>query len=274
MITCAISWRAASALLVLLLSLISLPTMASISSQLILHPTVSQSIKLGSTTIGRDKLYRAVQYFSRFLAWFLLARGHKDQAARWNALKSHLALARKLLRLGKPMEHLQAALRAVQAYSAAETGEQITTIGRQLAYFGYLTYDTVVWANAVKFINLKPDTAQKVNKTSNRFWLAGILLSITHGLLKAGRLANEAKKLRSRSGEKDVGAEADREMRQRTLDMARSVTRHQFIIDILDVWIPAANLGLVNLNDGVLGIFGFITSVMALRQQWHIAGKK
>ena len=36
----------------------------------------------------------------------------------------------------------------------------------------------------------------------------------------------------------------------------RAATRQQFIIDILDVWVPAANLGLVHVNDGVLGIFG------------------
>jgi peroxin-11B len=36
----------------------------------------------------------------------------------------------------------------------------------------------------------------------------------------------------------------------------RAATRQQFIIDSLDVWIPASGLGLVNLNDGVLGIFG------------------
>jgi peroxin-11B len=36
----------------------------------------------------------------------------------------------------------------------------------------------------------------------------------------------------------------------------RAATRQQFIIDILDVWLPASNLGLVNLNDGVLGVFG------------------
>ena len=39
--------------------------------------------------------YRAVQYFSRFLAWYLLTKGHKLEAARWNALKNHLALGRK-----------------------------------------------------------------------------------------------------------------------------------------------------------------------------------
>jgi peroxin-11B len=49
------------------------------------------------------------------------------------------------MRLGKPVEHLQAALRAAQ--STSEIGEQVATIARQLAYFGYLTYDAVVWVS-------------------------------------------------------------------------------------------------------------------------------
>lgn len=47
------------------------------------------------------------------------------------------------MRLFKPMEHLQAALRAFQSSTSAS--EQITTISRQLAYCGYLTYDMLVW---------------------------------------------------------------------------------------------------------------------------------
>ena len=39
-------------------------------------------------------------------------------------------------------------------------------------------------ANAIRFITLKPETSQKVQKISNRFWLAGILFSLTHGTLK------------------------------------------------------------------------------------------
>jgi peroxin-11B len=99
------------------------------------------------------------------------------------------------------LEHLQAALRAAQ--SAGDLKEQLTTIARQLGYFGYLAYDAVVWvcarhlrttntinlfphyqANAIKFIALKPETSQRVQKISNRFWLAGILFSLTHGILK------------------------------------------------------------------------------------------
>ena len=39
-------------------------------------------------------------------------------------------------------------------------------------------------ANAIRFITLKPETSQKVQKISNRFWLAGILFSLMHGVFK------------------------------------------------------------------------------------------
>jgi peroxin-11B len=48
-----------------------------------------------------------------------------------------------VLRLGKPLEHLQAALRAAQTTGGVK--EQLATIARQLGYFGYLTYDAVSW---------------------------------------------------------------------------------------------------------------------------------
>lgn len=59
------------------------------------------------------------------------------------------------MRLGKPVEHLQAALRAAQ--SPSELGEQLATIGRQLAYFGYLTYDAIVW------VSFLPSTTRPVS---------------------------------------------------------------------------------------------------------------
>jgi peroxin-11B len=239
--------------------------MASVASQVILHPTSSAALKVLGTTLGRDKIYRAAQYFARFYAWYLTSGGHKVEAVRWNALKGHLATARKLLRLGKPLEHLQAALRAAQ--STGDFKEQLTTIARQLSYFGYLAYDAVVWANTVKFITLKPVTSQKVQKISNRLWLSGIVFSMTHAVFKAGRLTKEAREIRGLD-EKNVGGDNARESRLRVLHAIRAATRQQFIIDILDVWLPASTLGLVKINDGVLGIFGFISSFLALRAHW------
>lgn len=47
------------------------------------------------------------------------------------------------------MEHLQAALRATNMNGPA--AEQITTIGRQLGYFGYLTHDALVWVRPLSY---------------------------------------------------------------------------------------------------------------------------
>lgn len=55
---------------------------------------ISHSVRTDESYII-SQLYRAIQYFSRVLAWYLLFKGKTDQAARWSALKNHLALARK-----------------------------------------------------------------------------------------------------------------------------------------------------------------------------------
>jgi peroxin-11B len=220
-----------------------------------------------STNLGRDKTYRALQYFARFYAYHLLTKGNKTDAARWTLLKAHLALARKLMRLGKPMEHAQAALKASNA--PGPTLETLTTVGRQIGYFGYLAYDAIVWANAVKFITLKPETAQKVQKTSNRFWFAGLIFSLIHGSIKGARLSSELKQLRSPSyGEKTVSSDADRAVKKQSLYNSQSAMRYQFVQDMLDIWLPASNLGLASVNEGLLGILGLVTSLMALNSQW------
>lgn len=240
--------------------------MASIATAVIFHPNVSRSVKLWSTTVGRDKTYRLIQYFSRFLAFHLVARGNVDLAARFNALKSALGSGRKMMRLFKPVEHLQAAVKATMA--AENPIEQFTTIGRQLSYFGYLSLDMIVWLNAIKFLRLTPEKAKKVNQTSQRFWLTGIAFSIICGLSKTARLAQDIQKLKAGTSEKAVVDEADRKVQIKTIAKARDATRYQLIIDGLDIWFPITGLELASLNDSTLGIFGVITSIMALRLNW------
>jgi hypothetical protein len=33
--------------------------------------------------------------------------------------------------------------------------------------------------------------------------------------------------------------------------------RYQLLIDVMDLWIPATGLGIVNFNDGVVGMLGY-----------------
>jgi peroxin-11B len=98
-------------------------------AHLILHPKISQSLKVLATTVGRDKVrphpllpegpvglhmsleadlgrlhasllqvYRLVQYVSRLIAWYILRSGGpmaKETAMRWDGLKAGLASGRK-----------------------------------------------------------------------------------------------------------------------------------------------------------------------------------
>lgn len=121
-----------------------------------------------------------------------------------------------MLRLAKPVEHLQAALRGTQ--TAGPLGEQLTTVARQLAYFFYLAYDAVVWANAIKFINLSPEKAQRVNKTANRFWLSGITLSIINAAFKTQRINVEISRLQRATVDEKVSSAVDREVKLRGLE--------------------------------------------------------
>ncbi|KIY72841.1 peroxisomal biogenesis factor 11 [Cylindrobasidium torrendii FP15055 ss-10] len=240
-------------------------------AEIVLHPTITNALQYGNTTLGRDKAYRGIQYFARFYAWFLLSRGDKDAAAPWIAVKGHLGTARKLLRLGKPLEHLQAALKAVLA--AGSTPEKVTAIARQLAYFGYLALDAFVWSNSVKFTRFSPDTAAWIQKLSNRFWLVGILCGLLNGVAKTVRINKQLASLKSTS-EKGLGSETDVKVKAASLKAAQKATANQLVIDSLDVWIPATGLGLTNLNDGVLGIFGLITSIIAAQKQWQTVTAK
>jgi peroxin-11B len=118
--------------------------------------------------------------------------------------------------LAKPVEHLQAALRASQA--TGPLGEQFTTVARQVAYFLYLTYDAIVWANTIKFITLSPERAQKANKTANRFWLSGITLSIINAAFKTQRITGEISRLQRAVVEEKVSSAVDREVKLRGLE--------------------------------------------------------
>jgi len=173
------------------------------------------------------------------------------------------------MRLFKPLEHLQAALRAASV-SAAPL-EQFTTIGRQVGYFGYLSLDMVVWAQSIKVLRLAPETAKKINLTSQRFWLAGIAFSIAHSLAKVNRLSSETKRLRNAipiPSEKPEIEAAERKLKIKALYKESASTNYQLIQDSLDIWFPITTLEFAHANDGLMGLIGVVTSIMALRLQW------
>ncbi|GAA5879580.1 hypothetical protein JCM1840_003322 [Sporobolomyces johnsonii] len=231
--------------------------------QLVLHPAITSSLKVGSTTVGRDKLYRAIQYFARFLAFYCLRKGYSNETvARLANLKSTLALSRKLMRIGKPLEHAQA---AVKALDVSDPILKLTALGRQLGYAGYLWNDMLVWAHSAKVRPVPAPQFATYQRRAARLWFAGIAFSLASSLYRLADLrkrAQAASRVRS-----DVEKESERRGELRAIKSQQSAVRTQFLQDALDILIPAGTLGYHHLDDGVIGLVGTATSLMGLRTQ-------
>lgn len=170
-----------------------------VADTLVYHPSVAQYLRYVATTVGRDKLLRAVQYFARFYAWYLLrTNGTPTQMAPWNALKRQLGLARKILRVGKPVEHLKAAAQAADSKSLPAF-LRYTSAARQLGYAGYLTFDALALPDAMGV--RKWQRAADFQRHAYRFWAAGIVFSLAAQLYTLRRLNRREAAINRKDGE-------------------------------------------------------------------------
>ncbi|KAF9098800.1 Peroxisomal membrane protein PMP27 [Mortierella sp. GBA35] len=223
-------------------------------------------LKFTATTVGRDKIYRAVQYFSRFLAWYLLRQGSsKETVARFNNLKKTLALSRKC----KPVEHLEA---AVIATGVADEFIRFCSVGKQLAYAGYLSYDALIFldgAGAYKFKNIK-----RYTELANKFWLAGIVFSFISGLYKTRQI--QIRKETALRGLKHRGESEKTFSRTELSSLAKEqhAVNKALLQDGLDMLIPSTGLGYVDLDDGAVGLIGTVTSLMGAQSHWAKVNNK
>ena len=125
------------------------PTTFVLSRQQVRRTRQSCKRKLTNINlVGRDKLLRALQYFSRFYAWYLYRTNNPARLiAPFEAIKKHFGLTRKALRLGKNVEHFKAAAVAADSKDM-DPVLKYCTVGRQLGYAMYLSLDAVTYVCA------------------------------------------------------------------------------------------------------------------------------
>ena len=108
---------------------------------------LADPVRLASA--GRDKLLRTIQYFARFYAWYLLrTNAPPSSIAPFDALKKQFGLARKVMRVGKNVEHFKAAAAAADAKNV-DPVLRYCAVGRQLGYAMYLSLDMLTYVRPV-----------------------------------------------------------------------------------------------------------------------------
>jgi peroxin-11B len=178
-----------------------------VADALVYHPTVSHYLKFVATTVGRDKLLRTLQYFARFYAWYLLrTNGTRGEIAPYETIKKSFGQARKLLRVGKNVEHIKAAAVAFDSLtttaSSGKGGDPVlkyAALGRQLGYAGYLTADMLTVPDA--FGIRKWEGAKRAGREAQRFWVVGLACSVVAQLYTLRVLSERESRVDRKEGE-------------------------------------------------------------------------
>lgn len=232
--------------------------------------------------VGRDKTLRTIQYFSRFLAWYLYRTNHPaTTVARYDAIKKSFGQARKAMRLGKFVEHFKAAAVAADSKSLDPILKYLA-VGRQLGYAMYLSLDALTYFDQTGIYKFK--NGAKLQREAYRAWFVGLSCNIAAGLYTLYNLQKLAEKRETSSGDGEKAVEGKK--LQRYVDMMvpeemvedeltdlidcreQAATKLQLLSDVCDITVPSSAIGYVNLDDGIVGLAGTVSSLIALSAAW------
>lgn len=222
------------------------------------HPTVAHYLRFVATTVGRDKLLRTLQYFSRFYAWYLFRTNNPARViAPFEAIKKQFALTRKALRLGKNVEHFKAAAVAADNKSL-DPVLKYCAIGRQLGYATYLSLDAITYLDSA---GIRPfASAKRLQKEAYRAWFTGLIFNATAGLYTLWQLREKEQNIDKSNGEGVVES--------KKIQRERASTNLQLISDLCDLTIPSTALAYTNLDDGIVGLAGTVSSLIGVWGTW------
>ncbi|ORZ24155.1 peroxisomal biogenesis factor 11 [Absidia repens] len=220
---------------------------------MVTHQQVDAVNRFLHTTYGRERTCRLIQYFARFYAFYLTRQGASAATIqRWSDLKQHVGNARKFFRLLKPIEFAQS---GVKALSTSDEILRATGVLKQLGMGLYYSAEVLVLTNAINFY--QPKNIKSITDFGQRCWLLGITASFISGLYKLKLISVRNQMLVKERTFRDVEKD-DTELKLREVAVQREkyATSYQLLQDALDFTIPSSALGLLPLDDGIVGIAG------------------
>ncbi|KAJ1988003.1 Peroxisomal membrane protein PMP27 [Dimargaris cristalligena] len=230
-------------------------------------PIVKTYMQFAATTMGRDKAYRFVQYFCRFLSYYAMKYGAPKAIVQpLNALKASIGLTRKLMRIGKPIDFIVGAKQAMK--STPDDLLRLLRTVKQVFMALYMCSDSLQWvhgANVYKFRN-----HATIVRIGAKFWLTALACSWLAGIYQ---LYENRVRYSSISPRlmifKDRQQQTDEILLEaQTISSERHLIMRQLIQDSLDILIPSHTLLYHNLGEGIVGLAGAITAFMGGQPQW------
>lgn len=232
-----------------------------------------------NTVAGRDKVLQLLQYTARFLAWHSHRANYaQDTVDRFTVVKQKLILARKLWRVGRFLDQINAVYlsNAKHAYSLLA---HYLTIGRQVSLASYLLIDTITAVDAVGLKKL-PHMV-RLGRLCNQLWATGLFFGISNGIYRVVEMLRSRRVAASGPGEEKEGdqvnghvhsAKDSRGLVPPAIPISASEQRDivlQLVADILDFTVATAGFDLHNLSEGFVSAAGVQSSLIGFFFLWR-----
>ncbi|KAK7116831.1 peroxisomal membrane protein 11B-like [Littorina saxatilis] len=237
-------------------------------------------VKFNAQASGRDKLFRLVQYCSKFIGWYLQqASVAEDFVQKLQLISNALSTCRKFLRVGKSADFVHAAL---QSLHISDDVLRWTITVSKVNQAVYLVFDHIVLAGRLGIAKVDKD---KWNRLSAQFWLVTLVLGMTRDVYDLINCIG--RDLRDR----DAKLSQQRKVSGETLDnnnlhrprkavpsksrvVWRSVADNKpLVLDLVknlsDLVLPLEALGHIQASPGVQGLFGVLSSVIGIVTTWE-----
>ncbi|KAJ5227612.1 uncharacterized protein N7469_007618 [Penicillium citrinum] len=224
------------------------------------HSLLAHFLRFIATTAGRDKILRTLQYFSRFCCWYLYRTKNPHSTIRpFEVIKREFKMTRKILRVGSFVEKFNAACSTLTRKSPMDPVLRYLTVVGHLGYGSYLALDTIILVDIIGV--RKMNVTKSLQRLAYHAWMTGLTCNAVASIYSLWKLQRREKTANRKEGDGAIEA--------RRINRERSNTSGQLIATVCDLIIPISELKLININDGLVGMTGFISSLIGIWFQWR-----
>ncbi|XP_060554234.1 peroxisomal membrane protein 11B-like [Ruditapes philippinarum] len=181
-----------------------------------------------------------------------------------------LSMTRKLLRFGKSLDFLQGALKSIHI---KDTVLRLTLTLSKINQAFYLLFDHILWFNSVGAIKVDREYWGKI---SARFYLATLLLNSIRDLYGIYCVIQEELTVRKKlSSSRYKNGDTNYQSLNRRPATMLEITQQNIplvldtVKNFFDLPIPLCTLKYMQLSATKQGIFGLISSVVAVATVWN-----
>lgn len=234
---------------------------------------IDKFIKYNAQTNGKDKIFRACQYASKFIWWHLQKENHNSELVRkLKALESALSSTRKTLRLGKTVDIVNGIMKTLELNDTFL--RNVLTVSK-ISQAVFLTVDHYLWAEKVGIVVIS--NKKVLSRISSQLWLFTLICNLIRDIHEIMNIISREKIRRLNQIKRHDYNKNNRALTINTTScvegngeaVSRCLCENAPVFidtfkNLADFFIPLANLNYLYVTPGKQGLLGTFTSLVAI----------